>query len=219
MIEKRRPWRNQVHPARVTRVDTGLAEWQCSGCKMGWVVKGDEPGRAFAFWPPDIAAPRSDDVLPLPLYCWRPAGDGTTPPAEAHRAEAAGTEPRHPSRWPLARVADPASRANRGTGSNPRTWSWSAARGAACPRCGRRRANAGTPAGSRGRHKRCADAGSAPAHPGPATAGTGGTRGLPNRNQPGSRRRAWLPLARFAGTHWPDDPSAPGVKGTPEPFR
>jgi hypothetical protein len=38
MIEKRCPWCNTVQPARVTRVDSGCAEWECSACGPRWTM-------------------------------------------------------------------------------------------------------------------------------------------------------------------------------------
>jgi hypothetical protein len=65
MIDKLCPWCLTVQRARVTRVDSGCAEWQCSGCGMCWTVKDGHRGEAFAFWPPDIHGAMSDDVEPL----------------------------------------------------------------------------------------------------------------------------------------------------------
>ena len=51
MIDKPCPWCQTVQPARVTRVDSCCAEWECSGCGGRWTVKDGQPGEAFAFWP------------------------------------------------------------------------------------------------------------------------------------------------------------------------
>jgi hypothetical protein len=65
MIDKRCPICNTVQSARVSRVDTGCAEWECSGCGGRWVVKDGHPGEAFAFFPADIEAAESDEVEPF----------------------------------------------------------------------------------------------------------------------------------------------------------
>lgn len=65
MIDKLCPSCQTVQPARVTRVDSGCAEWQCSGCGMYWTVKDGHPGEAFVFRPPDIQRAISDDVRPV----------------------------------------------------------------------------------------------------------------------------------------------------------
>jgi hypothetical protein len=63
MIDKLCPNCQEVHPARITRVDGGRRchEWECSGCGMRWTVKDDQPGETFAFWPADVQAAVSDD--------------------------------------------------------------------------------------------------------------------------------------------------------------
>jgi len=66
MINKSCPWCGGVEPSRVTRVDRGCTEWQCSGCGGRWTVKDDHPGEAFAFFPSDIDAAFGDDnVKPI----------------------------------------------------------------------------------------------------------------------------------------------------------
>lgn len=65
MIDKPCPWCGTVQPARVTRTDTGAAEWECSGCRGRWTVKNDHPGEAFAFWPADVDAAESEEIEPL----------------------------------------------------------------------------------------------------------------------------------------------------------
>ena len=65
MIDKPCPWCQTVQPASVTRVDSGCAEWKCSGCGQRWTVKDGYPGEAFAFWPPDIEQALSDDLEPF----------------------------------------------------------------------------------------------------------------------------------------------------------
>jgi len=67
MIDKAGPWYGTVQPARVTRVDDGCAEWECSHCGQRWTTKDCYPGEAFAFWPADIDDALSDEMTPLGL--------------------------------------------------------------------------------------------------------------------------------------------------------
>jgi transposase-like protein len=65
MIDKPCPYCGTVNPARVTRVNSGCAEWECSRCGGRWTVKDGRPGECFAFFPPDIDAAMSDDLEPF----------------------------------------------------------------------------------------------------------------------------------------------------------
>jgi hypothetical protein len=51
--------------AKVTRVDDGCCEWECSECRQRWTVKDGEPGYAYFFWPGDIDAALDDDLEPF----------------------------------------------------------------------------------------------------------------------------------------------------------
>jgi hypothetical protein len=55
-IDKFCPCCGTVQPAAISRVDDALGchEWRCSECSGTCVVKLDQPGKLFAFWPADI---------------------------------------------------------------------------------------------------------------------------------------------------------------------